>query len=213
MYARYRSASDISVVTTSPIAPRRSERLLALRAKSKEKITVSLSDSKAVKEGIGGKGESNKTIVKGKKVDDNNTTTKVHDKQTTSKRITKKSQSEGDLTPKQQKRRRTGSPEDKRDLSKDKIQRSSSLRVTGTTSDNQLQSNSKKAKTSANEPLLTSPKGKVSGGQNKGKKATSSKENKTLHKGKSSTGVSGVTTRQLRKLKGRNLTAEMSSDE
>ena len=214
VYARYRSASDTSVVPTSPIAPRRSERLLALRAKSKETSTTSLSDSKATKEGIGGKGESSKTVVKGKRAEDNSTTTKLHDKQTTSKRATKKSQSESDLTPKQQKRRRVGSPEDKQDLSKDKIQRTSSSRVTGTTSANLLQNSSKKVKTSVSEPLLTSPKGKVSGGQDKGKKTTT-KENKTLRKGKSSTGAStsGVTTRQLRKLRGRNLTAEMSSDE
>ena len=203
----YRSASDTSVVTTSPIAPRRSERLLALRTKSKE--TSSQSDSKTDKEDIGGKGESSKTVVKGKKAEENSTTNKVQDKPTSSKRVTKKSQSESDLTPKQPKRRRTGSSEDKQDLSRDKIQGS---RVTGTTSVYQLQSSSKRAKSSVSEPLLTSPKGKASGGQDKGKKITT-KENK--RKGKSSTGAStsGVTTRQLRKLRGRNLTAEMSSDE
>ena len=217
----YRSASDTSVVTASPIAPRRSERLLALK-KSKEASAVSLSESKAaIKEATGGKGvshqfgESSKTTAKGKKIDNdgtNNTTGKTHDKQTTSKRSsTKKSQSESDLTPKR-KRRRTVSPEE--DKPSDKTQRTSS-RTTGVTSANQLQSSSKKAKTSASEPLLTLPKGKTSGGQDKGKRTSSSRESKTSRKGKSSAGTStsGVTTRQLRKLKGRNLTAEMSSDE
>ena len=216
----YRSASDTSVVTASPIAPRRSERLLALK-KSKEASAVSLSESKpAIKEGTGGKGvcyqfgESSKTTVKSKKVykeTTNNTTGKTHDKQTTSKRLTKKSQSESDLVPKR-KRRRTVSPEE--DKPNDKTQKTS--RTTGVTSANQLQSSSKKAKASASEPLLTSPKGKTSGGQDKGKRTTSSsRESKTSRKGKSSAGTStsGVTTRQLRKLKGRNLTAEMSSDE
>ena len=216
----YRSASDSSVVIGSPIAPRRSERLLALR-KSKEASTISLSESKpAIKESTGGKetnhqfGESSKTTVKDNKADKiTNSTT--YDKQTSSKRSTKKSQSESDLVPKQRKRRRAGSPEeDKPNLPKDKIQRTSS-RTTGVTSANLIQSGSKRAKSSAIEPLLTSPKGKSSGGQDKGKKTTgSSREGKT-RKGKSSAGTStsGVTTRQLRKLKGRNLKAEMSSDE
>lgn len=209
------------MVTYSPIAPRRSERLLALRAKSKETSATNLSESKPTKEGPGGKGvghqcgESSKTTVKGKKAGEesaNNGTGKIQEKQTSSKRSTKKSQSESDLTPRQQKRRRTGSPEDKQNLPKDKIQKT---RATGTTSANQLQSGSKKAKSSVSEPLLTSPKGRISGGQDKGKKTTSSKESKTSRKGKLSTGVStsGITTRQLRKLKGRNLPAEMSSDE
>lgn len=202
----------------SPIALRRSERLLALRNKSKDTSTTSLSENKAAKEGISSKGESSKTTVKDKKVDDKNTNTvtgKIQDKQTLSKRLAKKSQSESDLTPKQQKRRRTGSLEDKQDLSKPKIQRTSS-RTTGATSANQLLTTSKKAKSSVSEPLLTSPKGKVSSSQDKGKKITTvSKESKTLRKRTSSAGpsTSGVTTRQLRKLKGRNLTAEMSSDE
>ena len=216
----YRSASDSSVVIGSPIAPRRSERLLALR-KSKEASTISLSESKpAIKESTGGKetnhqfGESSKTTVKDNKADKTTNST-TYDKQTSSKRSTKKSQSESDLVPKQRKRRRAGSPEeDKPNLPKDKIQRTSS-RTTGVTSANLIQSGSKRAKSSASEPLLTSPKGKSSGGQDKGKKTTgSSREGKT-RKGKSSAGTStsGVTTRQLRKLKGRNLKAEMSSDE
>ena len=201
MYARHRSVSDTSVVTASPIAPRRSERLLALRTKSKDTNTAILKAAK--EEEIG---ESSKTPVKGKKVDSNSTTAKVHDKQLTPKRTAKKSQSDSDLTPRQAKRRRTGSPEDKQDLPKDKIQRTSSR----TTAANQLQSSSKKAKSSVSEPLLTSPKGKTFGGQDKGKKTSSYKESKPLRKGKSSASSSGVRTRQLRKLKGR---ANMSSDE
>ena len=200
MHARHRSASDTSVVTASPIAPRRSERLLALRIKSKEASTATL---KATKEED--KGECSKIPVKDKKVDDS-TTVKVLDKQATLKRATKKSQSDSDLVPRQLKRRRTGSPEDKQDLPKDKIQRTSSR---GTVV-NQLQSSLKKAKSSVSEPLLTSPKGKTSGGQDKGKKTSSHKESKPLRKGKSSVSSSGVRTRQLRKLKGR---ANMSSDE
>ena len=220
----YRSASDSSVVIGSPIAPRRSERLLALR-KNKEASTISLSESKpANKESTGGKetnhqfGESSKTTtVKDNKADSKSTNSTTYDKQTSSKRSTKKSQSESDLVPKQRKRRRAGSPEeDKPNLPKDKIQRTSS-RTTGVTSANLIQSGSKRAKSSASEPLLTSPKGKSFGGQDKGKKTTSSSRESKTRKGKSSAGTStsgsGVTTRQLRKLKGRNLKAEMSSDE
>jgi len=194
-------------VAVSPIAPRRSERLLALRAKNRE-----ISEGKVTKEGSGELGgESSKTVVKGKKAEGDTTTDKIRDKQTSSKRSTKKSLSESDLTPKQQKRRRVGSGEDKQDLSKHKIQRSSSK--TGTTTANQSLSTSKKDK-SVSEPLLTSPKGKASGSQDKGKKTTS-KESKTSRKGKSSTGAStrSITTRQLRKLKGRDQPTEMSSDE
>lgn len=196
-------------MAVSPIAPRRSERLLALRTKNKE-----ISENKAAKEGSSShqfEGESSKTVVKDRKTEHdtiNSATGKIRDKQTSSsKRSTKNSLSESDLAPKQQKRRRVG---DKQILSKDKIQRTSSRTAT---SANQSLSGSKKDK-SVSEPLLTSPKGKASSSQDKGKK-TSFKESKTLRKGKSSTGAStsGVTTRQLRKLKGRDQPTEMSSDE
>lgn len=204
MHALYRSASDTGVVGGDPIAPRRSERLLALKIKKEEA-------SKADREF----GESSNSTVKSNKFDNSkqNKTDKLYEKQTSYRRL-KKSQSESDLIPKPQKRRRAVSPEDKQNLSKDKIPRTST-RVTATSSANQQQSNSKRPKSSVSEPLLTSPKGKASGGQDKAKKTSSSKESKTSHKGKSArTSTSGVTTRQLRKLKGRNLaTTEMSSDE
>lgn len=220
MYTLRRSTSDTSVIT-SPIAPRRSERLLLLRTKSQETgTTASPSEGKATKEGSTSKavvthhcGDSSKVTVKSKKAEDEGTTSstrKTRDKQTSSKRSAKKSLSESDLTPKQLKRRRVVSPEDKQDLLKDKIQRPS--RTTGPTSANQSLSGTKKDK-SVSEPLLTSPKGKASGNsEDKGKKATS-RENKISRKNKSTgTSTSTVTTRQLRKLKGRNIT-EMSSDE
>ncbi|XP_065888621.1 E3 ubiquitin-protein ligase TRIP12-like isoform X2 [Dysidea avara] len=207
--ANKRSVSDTAVVAsncpTSPIQPRRSERLLALKNKAKEvgsspqSKTTSSKPSKEVNNSKGNHlGESSK---ESSKIDETDTGPK---KQSPGKRIAKKSSSESDLAPKR-KKHRAGSPEVKQDLLKITIQRGTSKSASASTK--QALTCSKKDKGSS-EPTTPSTKEQTTSHKERIKDKTS----KTSHKGKG-TSTCAVGPRQLRKLKGRNLPAEMSSDE
>jgi len=205
----FRSVSDTAVVAancpTSPIQPRRSERLLALRNKAKKvnsspqsKITSSKS-FKEVNNSTGNHlGESSKDHTKTEEADIG------PKKQSPGKRLAKKSSSESDLAPKR-KRQRAGSPEVKQDLLKVTIQRGTSK--SASTSTKQPPTGPKKDKGNS-ELTISSPEQQTFSHKGKLKDKTS----KPSHKGKGAPSRA-VGTRQLRKLKSRNLPAEMSSDE
>ena len=206
----FRSVSDTAVVAancpTSPIQPRRSERLLALRNKAKEvnsspqsKITSSKS-SKEVNNSTGNHlGENSKDNTKTEETDIG-----PKKQQSPGKRLAKKSSSESDLAPKR-KRQRAGSPEVKQDLLKVTIQRGTSKSASTNT---KLSPTGPKKDKGNSEPTISSPEQQTFSHKGRLKDKTS----KPSHKGKSAPSRA-VGTRQLRKLKSRNLPAEMSSDE
>lgn len=207
-FLSFRSVSDTAVVApncpNSPIQPRRSERLLALRNKAKEvssspqNKTTSSKPSKEVNNSKGSRfGESSKDSTSSEDTDFS------PKKQTSGKRVAKKSSSESDLAPKR-KRQRAGSPEVKQDLLKVTIQRGTASK-SFSTSTKQVLSNSKKDKGNT-EPTVSPAKEQTSSQKDK------ARDSKPSHKGKGAS-ARAVATRQLRKIKGRNISAEMSSDE